>query len=132
MDSSVVEDLSTRFVPNDDKLHYVIVILNKNVDIEEAKIGVSDFNTKYFRTENLNISSIFLSTETEIGVLVVRKFKDKASSLVYTEGSEKNKKDFLKGEYETFSVSQDNYREILRQKVVDNYRKFYNKNYKKE
>ncbi len=132
VDSSVVEDLSTRFVPNDDKLHYVIVILNKNVDIEEAKIGVSDFNTKYFRTENLNISSIFLSTETEIGVLVVRKFKDKASSLVYTEGSEKNKKDFLKGEYETFSVSQDNYREILRQKVVDNYRKFYNKNYKKE
>jgi hypothetical protein len=132
VDSSGVEDLSARFAPNDDKLHYVIVILSKNVDIEEAKIGVSDFNTKYFRTENLNISSIFLSTETEIGVLVVRKFKDKASSLVYTEGSEKNKKDFLKGEYEVFSVSQDNYREILRQKVIEHYRKFYNKNYKKE
>jgi hypothetical protein len=132
VDSAGTEDLSTRFVPSDDKLHYVIVILSKNVDIEDAKIGVSDFNGKYFRTENLNISSIFLSTETEIGVLVVRKFKDKATSLVYTEGVEKNKKDFLKGEYEVFSVSQDNYREILRQKVVEHYRKFYNRTYKKE
>ena len=131
IDSSGVDDLSTRFTVGDDKLHYVIVILSKNVDIEEAKIGVSDFNGKYFRTENLNISSIFLSTETEIGVLVVRKFKDKASSLVYTEGVEKNKKDFLKGEYEVFAVSQDNYREILRQKVTEHYQKFYNKNYKK-
>jgi hypothetical protein len=131
VDTAKVEDLSTRFAPNDDKLHYVIVILSKNVDIEDAKIGVSDFNAKYFRTENLNISSIFLSTETEIGVLVVRKFKDKATSLIFTEGVEKNKKDFLKGEYEVFAVSQDNYREILRQKVVDNYRKFYNVNYKK-
>ncbi len=130
IDTAVVEDLSTRFTLNDDKLHYVIVILSKNVDIEDAKIGVSDFNSKYFRTENLNISSIFLSTETEIGVLVVRKFKDKTTSLVYTEGVEKNKKDFLKGEYEVFSVSQDNYREILRQKVLEYYRKFYNKNYK--
>jgi TolA-binding protein len=132
VDSVGTEDLSTRFAPSDDKLHYVIVILSKNVDIEDAKIGVSDFNTKYFRTENLNISSIFLSTETEIGVLVVRKFKDKATSLVYTEGVEKNKKDFLKGEYEVFSVSQDNYREVLRQKVVEHYRKFYNRTYKKE
>jgi tetratricopeptide (TPR) repeat protein len=130
VDTAVVEDLATRFAPSDDKLHYVIVILSKNVDIEEAKIGVSDFNSKYFRTEALNISSIFLSTETEIGVLVVRKFKDKASSLVYTEGVEKNKKDFLKVENEIFAVSQDNYREILRQKVIEHYRKFYNKNYK--
>ncbi|MDZ7880024.1 MAG: tetratricopeptide repeat protein [Saprospiraceae bacterium] len=131
VDTAVVEDLSTRFAPNDDKLHYVIVILSKNVDMEEAKIIVSDFNSKYFRTEALNISSIFLSTETETGVLVVRKFKDKASSLVYTEGVEKNKKDFLKVEHEVFSVSQDNYREILRQKMVDHYRRFYDKNYKK-
>ncbi len=132
VDTSKSEDLSTRFVPSDDRLHYVIVILSKNVDIEDAKIVVSDFNSKYFRTENLNISSIILSTESELGVLVVRKFKDKATSLNFTEGVEKNKKDFLKGEYEVFAVSQDNYREVLRQKVLDHYRKFYSKNYRKE
>ena len=131
VDSTIQDDLSTRFVASDDKLHYVIVILNKNVDIEDAKIGVSDFNAKYFRTENLNISSIFLSTETEIGVLVVRKFRDKPTALVYTEGVEKNKKDFLKGEYSVFAVSQDNYREILRQKVIEHYQRFYDKNYRK-
>jgi tetratricopeptide (TPR) repeat protein len=131
IDTTGQDDLATRFVPSDDKLHYVIVVFSKNMDIEDAKISVSDFNSKYFRTENLNISSIFLSTETEIGVLVVRKFRDKPTSLIYTEGVEKNKKDFLKGEYEIFAVSQDNYREVLRQKTVEHYQRFYNKNYKK-
>lgn len=131
IDTTTQDDLATRFVEGEDKLHYVIVVLSKNVDIEDAKIGVSDFNSKYFRTENLNISSIFLSTETEIGVLVVRKFKDKTTALVYTEGVEKNKRDFLKGEYSLFAVSQDNYREILRQKTVEHYQRFYGKAYRK-
>ena len=116
---------------SDDRLHYVIVILNKNADLEEAKVVASDFDSKYFRTEALNVSSIFFSTEAETPVLVIRKFKDKAAALKYTEGVARNTGEFLKGVYEAFAVSQDNYREILRQKNVDAYRRFYDKNYRK-
>ena len=119
-----------KFVLSDDKLHYVIVILNKNADLEEAKIVVSDFDSKYNRTDALNVSSMFFSTESETPVVVVRKFKDKVSAQKYTEGVAKNSQDFLKGVYEVFAISQDNYREVIRQKGIDAYRKFYELNYK--
>lgn len=119
-----------KFVVGDDKLHYVIVILNKNADLEDAKIVVSEFDSKYHRTEALNVSSMFFSTESETPVVVVRKFRDKTVALKYTEGVAKNAQDFLKGTYEVFAISQDNYREVIRQKTIEAYRKFYEQNYK--
>ena len=119
-----------KFVLGDDRLHYVIVILNKNADLEEAKIVVSEFDSKYHRTDALNVSSMFFSTESETPVVVVRKFRDKTVALKYTEGVAKNGQDFLKGTYEVFAISQDNYREVIRQKTIEAYRKFYDANYK--
>lgn len=119
-----------KFVAGDDRLHYVIIILNKNADLEDAKIVVSEFDSKYHRTEALNVSSMFFSTESETPVVVVRKFRDKATALKYTEGVAKNGQDFLKGVYEVFAISQDNYREVIRQKNIEAYRKFYDINYR--
>jgi TolA-binding protein len=124
------DDPVKKFVVGEEKLHYVIIILNKNADLEESKIVVTDFDSKYNRTDALNVSSMFFSTESETPVLVVRKFKDKALALKYTEGVAKNASDFLKGVYEVFAISQDNYREVIRQRNVDAYRKFYEVNYK--
>jgi hypothetical protein len=104
--------------------------LNKNADLEDAKIVVSEFDSKYHRTEALNVSSMFFSTESETPVVVVRKFRDKATAIKYTEGVAKNGQDFLKGVYEVFAISQDNYREVIRQKNIDAYRKFYEINYR--
>ncbi len=124
------EDPVKKFVLGDEKLHYVIIVLNKNADLEDAKVVVSEFDSKYHRTEALNVSSMFFSTESETPVVVVRKFRDKALALKYTEGVAKNTQDFLKGVYEVFAISQDNYREVIRQKSVESYRKFYEVNYK--
>lgn len=124
------DDPEKKFVVGEEKLHYVIVILNKNADLEDAKIVASEYDSKYHRTEALNVSSMFFSTESETPVLVVRKFKDKTAALKYTEGVSKNGQDFLKGVYEVFAISQDNYREVIRQRNVEAYRKFYEKNYK--
>lgn len=129
-DDNANNDPVKKFVEGDDKLHYVIVILNKNADLEDSKIVVSDYDSKYHRTDALNVSSMFFSTESETPVLVVRKFKDKAVALKYTEGVAKNGQDYLKGVYEVFAISQDNYREVIRQKGVDAYRKFYDQNYR--
>ncbi len=129
-DENADNDPVKKFIEGDDKLHYVIVILNKNVDLEDSKIVVSDYDSKYHRTDALNVSSMFFSTESETPVLVVRKFKDKATALKYTEGVSKNGQDYLKGVYEVFAISQDNYREVIRQRGVDAYRKFYDLNYR--
>ena len=124
------DDPVKRFVVNANGLHYVIVVLNKNADLEDAKVIVSEYDSKYHRTEALNVSSMFFSTESETPVVVVRKFRDKATALKYTEGVAKNGQDFLKGVYEVFGISQDNYREVIRQKSIDAYRKFYDANYR--
>ncbi len=119
------------FKTDDLKLHYVIVVLTKEADLENAKISVSDFNAKFNRTEDLKISNFFLSTESGIPVLVIRKFSNKAEALAYTLEVEKNAAEFMpKGaKYEVFATTQDNYRQIINQKSVDGYRKFYRKNY---
>ena len=118
------------FKPEDDKFHYIIIVLPKDAAVEDAKIAVSDYNAKYHRLEDLKISSIVLSTDSEIPILVVRRMKDKANSFVYTEGVKRNANDFIKGmKYEVFAVTQDNYREILRMKSLDEYRKFYDQFY---
>ena len=129
-DENTDNDPVKKFVEGDDKLHYVIVILNKNADLEDSKIVVSDYDSKYHRTDALNVSSMFFSTESETPVLVVRKFKDKVTAVKYTEGVSKNGQDYLKGVYEVFAISQDNYREVIRQRGVDAYRKFYDQYYR--
>ena len=129
-DDNADDDPVKKFVDGEDKLHYVIVILNKNADLEDSKIVVSDYDSKYHRTDALNVSSMFFSTESETPVLVVRKFKDKETAVKYTEGVSKNGQDYLKGVYEVFAISQDNYREVIRQRGVDAYRKFYDQYYR--
>ena len=123
------EDVA-KFKPDNDKLHYVLVVLPKDADLEAIKIKISDFNGKYHRLDDLKISSVFLSTEPEIPMIVVRKFKDKRAALAFTDNVRRNTKEFMGDmKAEAFAATQDNYREILRQKTIDNYKIFYQKNY---
>ncbi len=120
------------FKQDDDKFHYLLIVLNKDAQTEDAKIAVSDYNAKYHRLEDLKISNITLSTESEIPILVIRRMKDKAAAMVYTEGVKKNAADFIKGmPFEVFAVTQDNYREILRLKDLTEYKSFYAQFYSK-
>ena len=104
--------------------------LPKDADLEAVKVKVSDFNGKYHRLDDLKISSVFLSTDPEIPMIVVRKFKDKNAALAFTDNVKRNNKEFA-GDFklEVFAVTQDNYREILRQKTTESYNVFYQKNY---
>lgn len=128
--ASTADDLVAKFKSDQSKLHYVIVVLPKDADLEKVKVSVSDFNARFNRLDDLKISSVYLSTETEIPVIVVRKFKDRATALAYTKNTEDVKSDYAPNvKHEVFAVTQDNYREILRQKSVDAYRIFYQNNY---
>ena len=128
--ASTVDDLVVKFKNDPSKLHYVIVVMPKDADLEKVKVSVSDFNARFNRLDDLKISSVYLSTETEIPVIVVRKFKDRTTALAYTKNTEDVKSDYAPNvKREVFAVTQDNYREILRQKSIDAYRIFYQNNY---
>ena len=123
-----------QFKVEEDALHYVIVVFNdKDIDLNKNKIIVSDYNDKYHKLDRLRISNIYLGTDADsrLPILVLRRFKDKAEAMKYYTGIQKNSSDFISPavNYEVFPVTQNNYREVLKEKSVENYRAFFQLNY---
>ncbi|MEZ4955368.1 MAG: hypothetical protein R2825_17540 [Saprospiraceae bacterium] len=119
----------------DDQLHYVIVVFNNDVSLNDAKVGVSDYNSKYHSQDKLRMNNIYLGTgEDRHPIVAIRRFKDKADAMDYYNGVQKNSKDFLDKktfEYELLAVGQGNYRELLKSKNLADYRTFFELNYLK-
>ncbi len=121
------------FKVEDGKLHYFIVALKNNtIKLSDAKAAVSDFNRTYHSLDKLRISNVYLGTDTSTPILVIRRFKSKSVAMNYFDGIIKNSGDFLPADtqYEMFAVTQYNYRQILKNRSLDDYRIFFEENYK--
>lgn len=125
------------FIREDDKLHYFLIALNgDNLKIEEIKAAISDFNREFHKLEQLRISNIFLGTDTETPILVIRKFDNREQAMRFF-NEVKDKKEFLgetsKKTYnkEFFAITQENYRRVLKNKTLEGYREFFAENYLK-
>jgi tetratricopeptide (TPR) repeat protein len=134
--SGTEEKIDDAFTREDDKLHYFMVVLTGDVRLDEVKAAVTDYNRENHKTEQLRISNIFLGTDTNTPIIVVRKFDNKVAAMKYF-NEIKDKKDFLgetsKRVYqkEFFAVTQENYRRILKNKTLSGYREFFGDNYLK-
>jgi tetratricopeptide (TPR) repeat protein len=132
-DAAKIDDAFTR---EDDKLHYVLVAITGDVRTDDIKIAISDYNKENHKMDQLRISNIFLGTDTNLPILVIRKFDSKAKAMLYY-NEVKDKKDFLgennKKTYnkEIMAITQENYRRILKNKTLDGYREFFTENYLK-
>lgn len=119
----------------ENKLHYVIVAFSDtDIDLNAAKIAVSDYNQKYHKLDRLRISNIFLGQQAKdrVPLLVLRRFKDSKTAMDYYNGVQLNEKDFVDGKkmpYEVLPITQNNYRQVLKDKTVENYRIFFQANY---
>lgn len=124
------------FTREDDKLHYFIVSLSgSDIKLDDVKASIADYNREFHKTEQLRISNIFLGTDTNTPIVVIRKFDNKEQAMRYL-NEVKDKKDFLgegKKTYnkELFVITQENYRRVLKNKTLDGYREFFQDNYLK-
>ncbi|MCS7037375.1 MAG: hypothetical protein RMJ33_07575 [Saprospiraceae bacterium] len=125
------------FTLDDDKLHYFLIVLNGNdLPLDDIKIAVSDYNREHHRLEQLRLSNIFLGTDINTPILVIRKFDNKEQAMRYYY-EVKDKKEFLgetaKKSYtkEFFPITQENYRRVLKNKTLDGYREFFGQHYLK-
>lgn len=128
-----LEEETDEFKLDDDKLHYfIVVLLNNTIQLNDAKTAVSDFNRQFYKLEKLRISNVYLGTDTDTPILVIRRFDTKTHSMEYYDTILKNTEAFLpKGTaFEMFAVTQYNYRQILKTRTLDNYRTFFDQNYK--
>lgn len=117
----------------DDVSHYVVVVLtDKNSKVEDAKSSVADFNKDNYKSKNLKISNVFFGASSEIPMLVIRKFEDRAEAMKYYYHVEEVRDAFMaeKTPFEVFAISQNNYKELLKDKSTEVYKAFFEYAYK--
>lgn len=132
-DPALFEEAKEDFETQDDKLHYIAVILysGKDQDLTDTKISIANYNREYHKLDKLNISNIFLNRSEETQLILIRKFDNREKAMKYYEEIQKNKKDFITPDvhYTVFAVTQKNYREIIKQRSVAKYGSFFTKVY---
>ena len=120
------------FKVEDDAIHYIVVVIkDKKARVEEVKEKVGEFTREYYRTDNLKISNVFFGEESEIPLIVIRKFENKSKSLDFFADIRRHEDDFVPKAttYEAFPITQNNYKELLKSKDVNTYRTFFGKYY---
>ncbi len=135
-DNRIYDEAVEEFKVEDAKLHYVIVSVfdTKENNIDDAKIKISSYNKKYHKSDNIKITDIFLNPETKSKIILLRRFDNKAQAMDYIDGTLKNPADFVNGNnlaFDIFGITQRNYREVIKQKSLNNYKVFYEKSYSK-
>ncbi len=118
----------------DDKLHYFLIVLTGgDVKLDNVKADISDYNRQYHKLDQLRVSNIYLGTDTETPIIVIRKFDNRKTAMAYYDELTKAK-DFIKEKRvktEFFAITQNNYRVLLGKKRMDEYRSFFGEKYLK-
>jgi hypothetical protein len=119
---------------NGNDLHFVMFVVdNENVEINPLKIRMSDFNGKYFSLMRLKVKSLLLNkTQT---IITVGNFKNKDEALNYYNAIMIDKY-VLSGvnqeNYSVYPISTSNYPLFYREKNIQDYKEFFEKNYKRD
>ena len=122
------------FQVSDEELHYIILVFqSRNVDLNEVKIAISEYNQTYNRQDRLRITNVYLGQNNDTPVLVMRRFQNAGKAMEYLRTTEQNEDEWVNADilgFEVFAVSQSNYREILRARSIAGYPAFFYENYR--
>lgn len=113
--------------------HYFAVIfpVEGGGDVNNVKALVSDFDTKYFKSSALKVSSNLLDRQNQI-VLVktFNKLEDAKNYYTTFLNNDNELKDINSGGYTLVLISKNNYVTLFKSKEVDAYQSFFERNYK--
>ena len=133
-DPILYEEALEQFNLQDDRLHYIIFFVTslKEQQIQTMKNDIVRYNKEYHKLDRLRApSEIYIDRDTKSMIVLLRKFNNKAKAMDYYDGVQKNRNAFIDRTipYEMFAITQQNYREVLKQKSVNSYRVFFQANY---
>ena len=127
------EAASKKFIAEPDKLHYMLIVITDKGDVKvnDAKSSLAAFNRVNNKLDKLRISNIYLGTDTNRPIMVVRKYSSGEKAMVYYEAAKAAGGEFIPDgmTYEMYPITQNNYRQILKDKSLDGYRTFFENNY---
>ena len=93
---------------------------------------MSDYNGKYHRLEKLAVSDVSIVRDGEqTPVIVIRRFDDEVAAMKYYRSAVTREDELVGGTaYEGAVISQNNYREVLRNKSFGEYLTYFKSAYK--
>lgn len=124
---------SGQFKVKPDDIHFVIVAFNDSeVDINAAKVAISDYNREFHKLDKLRMANVYLGQANDVPMLILRRFADANAAQEYVDGVRKNANKYIDSRrmpYSIYPISQENYRVILTQRSLDGYPEFVEDNY---
>ena len=125
---------SRGFKESFDELHYLLIVFDKpDINLNDAKISVAEYNNKYNKLDRIRITNVYIGKNDEkLPVLILRRFKTGEAAMSYLSNAYEQEQEFLdagKFSYDLFAVSQSNYREVLKLGSAEEYRDWYRQNY---
>lgn len=114
--------------------HKVIILMpNQGVDINKLRNAIADYNVQFFKLERLQVQNIFFDQQTQM--VIVNGLKNGAKAKVYFNGLLANK-DIMgylpNGVTTKFVISDQNYKDLYKDKNLQQYLNFQKANYQIE
>ena len=125
--------LNSPYLYNPQIKHYLLIISPKqNTDINFVKTLISDFNSKNFSNETIQINTMLIGLEKHL--IILKEFENEINAKYYQETLFSNTEvlnELNKTEFSQFIISEENFPEFYKQKDIEGYTRFYNKNIEK-
>lgn len=110
--------------------YYVMVVADSIINVDDLKRELSDYNAKFFRLKKLRTSNMLLNTELHI--IMVKNFGDSENGIDYFKSIRENLSSLPslpKDKYREFIISAENFPVLYKDKQIDEYLSFFQKNY---
>ena len=132
----IFEEDSDIFTLDFDKLHYGLIVIYKASSkvVKEMQTDIKSFHKKYFSLDQLSTQISALSPDDNIRLILVRTFDDKSKAMDYYDVIDKKDKEFIKKKgysFDFFIINQNNYREVVKARSINEYRIYFEDNYLK-
>jgi len=109
---------------------YALIVDGTAVNVYGAKVRITDFNTKNYNIENLQVNSVLLDNNRQL--ITVSSFNELDKALRFFEGIRNDEYVFSgirEGTFEQFLISAENYPVFFKEKNSAAYKLFFDKNY---
>ncbi len=131
-DKMANDEFGGKYSYEEDLLHYFVIAYPRSasVDLNRLKFDIANYNIDHYTKIDFDIETENLNDN--VALAIIRSLENKENALIYHRAIIRKAPVFqaLKGlDYVNFVVSSNNYREVMNEKSLADYLKFFVKNY---
>ena len=111
--------------------YFVLIFPNHKGDINPVKINIANFNSTYFKTNNLKLTNGVIGNNDQ--TVQIKSFANQTKAMIYYKSFISDISKSMLGnvpkEYQYFIITKTNYSLFYNKRDIDGYIKFFTENY---